>query len=269
MSKLLKRLLLGSTLALAVVFSATSMAGGTLQRVVDFKVLKVGMSGNQPPMNAISRTGQQMGYDVDLARALAGAMKVQLEIKIMPFGELMNALEDDKIDMIMSGMAITPERTETVSFVGPYMMSGKSLLTKDSVLAKAQDSKEFNRKDLKLVALQNSTSASFVSTVAPEAELIEVEDYDKGVAMVISGEADGMVADMPACVLAVMRYPDAGLRTLSRPLTVEPVGIAVSKDDPQFLNLVDNYLDAYGKMGVLAKLREKWFEDKSWIAALP
>ncbi len=269
MSKLLKRLLLGSTLALAMVFSATSMAGDTLQRVVDFKVLKVGMSGSQPPMNAMSRTGQLMGYDVDLARALARAMKVKLEIKTMPFGKLMSALEDDKIDMIVSGMGITPERTELMSFVGPYMMSGKSLLTRDSVLSNAQGGEDFNRNDLKFVALQNSTSSSFVSTIAPQATLIEVEDYDKGVAMVIAGEADAMIADMPACVLAVMRYPDAGLRTLSRPMTVEPIGIAVSKDDAQFLNLVQNYLDAYGKMGILAKMREKWFEDKGWIAALP
>ncbi len=269
MSHLLRRLVTGCALAIVMVFSAGSMAGDTLQRIVDFKVLNVGMSGSQPPMNAINRDGQLMGYDVDLARALAQAMKVKLEIKVMPFGELMSALKDDKIDMIISGMGITPERTEMVSFVGPYMMSGKSLLTKDSVLAKAEGSAEFNRKDLKLVALANSTSASFITAVTPESTLVEVEDYDKGVAMVISGDADGMVADMPACVLAVMRYPDAGLRTLSKPLTVEPVGIALSKDDPQFLNLVQNYLDAYGKMGVLAKLRSKWFEDKSWIAALP
>jgi len=269
MSKLLKRLTLGSMLTLALVFSAASMAGDTLQRVVDFKVLKVGMSGSQPPMNAIGRNGQHMGYDVDLARALAAAMKVKLEIKTMPFGELMSALEDNKIDMIMSGMAITPARTELASFVGPYMMSGKSILTKNSVLANAQSSEDFNRKDLKLVALQGSTSSSFVSDVAPEATLIEVENYDKGVAMVIAGEADGMIADMPACVLAVLRYPEAGLTTLRNPLTVEPIGIAVSKDDPQFLNLVENYVDTYGKMGVLTKLRKKWFEDKGWIAALP
>ena len=44
---------------------------------------------------------------------------------------------------------------------------------------------------------------------------------------------------------------------------------AVSKDDAQFLNLVQNYLDAYGKLGVLTKLRKKWLEEKGWIAALP
>ena len=152
----------------------------------------------------------------------------------------------------MRRMAITPERTEIASFVGPYHLSGKSILTKNSVLADIRASEEINRKDLKLAALRNSTSASFVRTAAPQATLV-----------------DGMVADMPACMLAVMRHPDAGLVTLEKPLTVEPIGIAISKDDPQFLNLVDNYLDAYGRMGVLTQLRKKWFEDSSWIAALP
>ncbi|MFT5710728.1 MAG: polar amino acid transport system substrate-binding protein [Halioglobus sp.] len=269
MSKRITRILFLGTLALTTLFSPVSVAGDTLQRVVDFKVLNVGMSGKQPPMNVVNKDGQLMGFDVDLARALATAMKVKLEIKIMPFGELEDALQNEKIDMIISGMGITPERTERASFVGPYMLSGKSLLTKDSVLANAEDSAQFNRKDLKLVALENSTSSSFIRSVTPESTLIEVEDYKTGVAMVISGEVDGMVADMLACVLAVMQHPDAGLRTLSRPITIEPIGIAISKDDPQFLNLVENYLNSYEKMGVLTKLRKKWLEDKSWIAELP
>ncbi len=78
-----------------------------------------------------------------------------------------------------------------------------------------------------------------------------------------------MVADMPWCMLSVLRYPEAGLTTLERPLTVEPIGIAVSKDDLQFINLVENYLDTYEKTGVLTKIRKKWFEDSSWVAALP
>jgi ABC-type amino acid transport substrate-binding protein len=216
-----------------------------------------------------NREGGMMGFDVDLAKALADAMKVKLEIVPMPFGELMNALQDNKVDMVMSGLSITPERTEMVSFVGPYMMSGKSILTKNSVLARIEASNDFNRSDLKLLALSNSTSASFVRTVAPDAQLIEVASYDEGVAMVIEGKADALVADMPVCVLSVARYPEAGLTTLERPLTVEPVGIAVSKDDPQFFNLVDNYLRAYEKTGVLGKIREKWFNDSSWVAALP
>jgi ABC-type amino acid transport substrate-binding protein len=269
MSKTLTRLALGGLVALIMALPIQTLAGDTLQRVVDFKILKVGMSGNQPPMTMVNREGGLMGFDVDLAQAMADAMRVKLEIVSMPFGKLMSALEEDKIDMVMSGLSITPERTEEVSFVGPYMLSGKSILTKNSTLASFSSAKDFNQKNLKLAALSKSTSASFVKAVAPDAKLIELTSYDEGVAMIIDGKADAMVADMPLCVLSVARYPDANLVTLERPLTVEPIGIAVSKDDLQFFNLVDNFLEAYEKTGVLTQLRKKWFEDSSWIAALP
>jgi ABC-type amino acid transport substrate-binding protein len=259
----------GGLLALMATLPLNTMAGETLARVVDFRVLKVGMSGNQPPMNTVNRDGVLMGMDVDLAKALAAAMRVQLKIEQMPFGQLMEALEQKKVDMVISGMAITPERTEMASFVGPYMVSGKSILTKDTVLAKVSAMEEVNRDNLKLAALRNSTSASFVSTVAPQASLVEIEDYDEGIKMLREDKIDGMVADMPICQLSVMRYPDAGFVTLERPLTIEPFGIAISKNDPQFLNLVQNYLDGFGKLGIMTKLQQRWFEDSSWIAALP
>jgi ABC-type amino acid transport substrate-binding protein len=269
MSKTFKHILLAGLLAFGAVLPLHVLAGDTLQRVIDFQVLKVGMSGNQPPMTMTNREGGLMGFDVDLARALALAMRVKLEIKPMPFGELMTALEKDEIDMVLSNVSITPERTELVSFVGPYMMSGMSILTRKPDLGKISSTDEFNRKGLKLLALSNSTNANFIRTVAPEATLIEIASYDEGVAMLIEGKADAMVADMTQCLLAVMRFPDAGLSTLEKPLTVEPVGIAVSKDDPQFFNLVDNFLRAYEKTGVLTQLRKKWFEDNTWVAALP
>jgi ABC-type amino acid transport substrate-binding protein len=264
-----KHILLTCLLALSTAFPAAVFAGETLQRVVDFQVLKVGMSGNQPPMTMTNREGGLMGFDVDLATALAMAMNVKLEIRQMPFGELLDALEQNKIDMVLSNVSITPERTERVSFVGPYMMSGMSILTKNSVLGDITSTDEINRENLKLIALANSTHANFVKNVAPDSTLIEASSYDEAVAMLIDGKADAMVADMTQCILAVLRFPDAGLVTLDQPLTVEPVGIAVSRNDPQFLNLVDNFLRAYEKTGVLTQLRKKWFEDDAWVAALP
>ncbi len=266
----LKRTLAACALvALTLAASLTASAGDTLQRVIDSGTLKVGMTADQPPLNTVNRSGNLMGFDVDLARALATAMQVKLEIKVMPFGDLMPALEKDRIDMVISGLAITPERAQQVSFVGPYMMSGKSILTRDSVVARISDASEANREDLTLLALKGSTSADFVRRATPEATLVEVNNYEEAIQQIIRGEADGLVADMPICALSVLRYPDHGLVTLKRPLSVEPIGIAVSRDDPQFLNLVDSYLEAYNKLGVVAGLREKWFEEKGWIAQLP
>jgi polar amino acid transport system substrate-binding protein len=103
----------------------------------------------------------------------------------------------------------------------------------------------------------------------PEATLVKVQDYDAGVNMVISDEVDALVADMPICLLSVMRYPDKGLATLNQPLSVEPIGIALSPNDPQLRTLIDNYLAAFEGTGILQQLRKKWLEDGSWIAALP
>ncbi len=255
-------------LAFALGSGAAQADDAALERILESRTLVVGMSGDQPPMNAINREGNFMGLDVDLARALANAMRVDLRIEKMPFGELMGALAEGEVDLVISGMAITPERAVDATFVGPYMLSGKSILTRGDVVERFATG-DLASQDVKLAALANSTSATFVREAAPNAELVEVDDYASAVAMIQAGEVSGLVADMPTCLLAVMRHPDADLVTLDEPLTVEPLGIAVSAGDAQFAGLVDNYLGAYERTGLLTALRKQWMENSGWIAALP
>lgn len=249
--------------------SVVAQDSPVLDKVVKNRVIRVGMSGNQPPYNVKSRSGSMIGIEVDLAQLIAAGLRVELEIVNKPFGELLAELEAGKVDMVMSGMAITPERARKVSFVGPYLMAGKSILTKSSALAEATETGDINSADITLAALENSTSQQFVERVLPESKLVKVADYDDAVQMLNEGKIDALVADMPICMLTLLRHPDAGFATLQQPFTVEPIGIAVSATDPQFMNLIDNYVDAIEKAGVLDKLRMKWLRDASWIAALP
>jgi polar amino acid transport system substrate-binding protein len=255
----------------ALTFSTPAGAqdGATLDRVVTSDTLRVGMSGNQPPFNMRGRSGQLMGLEVDLATILAAAMDVELEIVTRPFGELMGALAAGDVDMVVSGMAITPRRARSAAFVGPYMLSGKSILTNSTALAAADSADDINRRNLKLAALENSTSQEFIERYVPDAQLVSIQDYDAGVQMVLNDEVDALVADMPITLLSLLRYPDAGLATLDQPLTIEPIGIAVAASDHQFRSLVQNYIDTLEGTGILEALRAKWLEDGSWIAALP
>jgi polar amino acid transport system substrate-binding protein len=240
-----------------------------LDRVMQAQTLRVGMSGNQPPFNFSNRSGAMAGMDVDLATLLAGAMGVELSIVTKPFGQLRAALEAGEVDMVMSGMAITAERARDALFVGPYMVSGKSILTNSRALAAAEEAVDINRTDLKLAALAGSTSQTFIELYVPEAQLITVDDYDEAVQMVLDDDVDALVADMPICVLSVLRYPDRGLATLTEPMTIEPIGIAVPANDLMFQSLVQNYLDGLAGLGVVEELQSKWFADGSWIATLP
>ena len=255
---------------LALCLSSLSYAASpVLDRVVENGVLKVAMSVDQPPFNMRSRDKSVIGFDVDLAQALAGAMNVKLEIVEFPFGDLLAALLDGKADMVISGMTITPQRTRQVSFVGPYTLSGKSMLTTARIKEVVKDTAEFNNPEIRVVALKNSTSESFVQRNLPEAFLHTIPNYNEGIQMLLTGRIDAMVADIPILKLSMLRYPDAGLSIIEPPLSIEPIGIAIPLNDGQFENLMRNYLTTFEKTGLTARLQQKWFEDNSWIALLP
>ncbi len=242
---------------------------GVLSRIVKSGEFRVGMSGSQPPFCVKSKSGELIGYEVELAKLLANAMGVELKIVEKPFGELLGALEAGEVDAVMSGMTMTPERNVRVAFVGPYMVSGKSILTTSTALAAIDEASDIDQSDIRLAALAGSTSQKFVERLIPKAKLTTTSDYDEGVKAVMEGKVDAMVADFPICALTMLRYPDAGLATLSRPLTIEPIGIALPPGDSLLVNMVTNYLGALEGTGLLELLEKKWFEDGSWLLQVP
>lgn len=254
--------------ALAVLPAAAE--ADTLARIVQSGKLRVGMSGNQPPLNFRSKSGTMMGLEVDLAQALASLMQVKLEIVERPFGELIATLEKGDVDLVMSGMTITARRNMKVAFVGPYFLSGKSILTKStSPLAQATQTEALNHEDLSLAALAGSTSERFVKTLLPQAKLVTTKDYDEAVKLVLQDKVQAMVADYQIVELTAFRNPDANLETLSRPLTIEPIGIALPPGDGLLLNFLENTLAALETGGVLEALDERWLKQSDWVQELP
>lgn len=240
-----------------------------LAAILDRGELRVGISGDLPPLNMKNRKGEWIGLEVDIASALAHSMGLQVRFVETPFPELLDALLDGKVDMVISGMTMTPERNAHVAFVGPYFISGTSVLTKDESIAQEQEPEKLDVEGRKFAALAGSTSASFVREVLPHTTLVETQDYDEAVKMVIAGQVDGLVADFQACVVRTWRHPDAGLMAIRTPFTVEPLGIALPPDAPLLMNLVSNYLTTLEETGLLAQLKAKWLSDGAWLSELP
>lgn len=238
-----------------------------LQRIVDTGVLRVGMSGEQPPLNMTATNGELVGLEVALARVLAAAIGVQVEFVRTPFPQLLDALEAGKIDLIMSGMTITAQRNLRVVFVGPYFVSGQSLLSKSAEILVA-NVVDLNQPKVRLAALTSSTSEAWIKRGVPNATLVTTQTLDEGIQLVISDQVDALVADQEICYFAMLRHPEAGLGTRGETFTVEPIGIAVPPDDHQLTNLIENYLGALEMQGALRRARAFWFEDKSWVKGI-
>jgi polar amino acid transport system substrate-binding protein len=263
-----------TAILIATILSVTSVSAANedapvLKRIESTKTIRVGMTGSQPPFNMKNRDGELIGFDVDLARLLARAMRVELEIVEMPFAKLLPALEDKEIDIVMSGVTATLERNTRVPFVGPYYISGKSILTKSDVLSSVQSAQEMNNERLSIAALRGSTSEDFVEAVLDKPSLTTTATHAEAIQLLLDGKVDAVVADGPVCALGVLRNPGKGLVTLNNPLTIEPIGIAIAPGDPLLVNLLQNYMTALDGTGALQKLQKRWFQSGAWLAQVP
>jgi polar amino acid transport system substrate-binding protein len=246
----------------------TAMTSSNLDRIAQSGFLRVGTAADMPPLNMLDKSGVPMGLDVDLARYMASAMGVELRLVVKPFPELLPALKAGEVDMVISGLTITPERNMKVAFVGPYHISGKALLTKFKSLVTSEDTSKLNSEAFAYAALESSTSASLVKTMMPKARLVTTRNYKEAVDMVLSNQVDALVADYHACVLSLLRHPDEGLVSLITPFTYEPLGIALPPGDAQMINWTTNFLNTMRESDTLINLKLKWIEDPSWLADL-
>lgn len=256
-------------LVLGGVAFAADPASPTLARIVEKKEVRVGTSGSQAPFVMKGKDGKLIGFEVDVANALAAAMGVKLKLVQKPFAELLPALERGEVDMVMSGMTITPERSLKFNFAGPYYVSGKSVLTKSPQLTQATRSSEFNKEGLKLVAMTGSTSESFIKDGLPKATLISAPDYEAAVKMVQSGKADAMVGDLPALVVTMVRNPEMGLTATGALLTMEPIGVALPAGDAQLMTFMTSLLTAMETTGKLEERQDYWFKGANWLSRMP
>ena len=241
----------------------------TITKILKRGELVVGTAGNMPPLNMTDKKGEIIGLEVDMAHYFAGAMGVELNLVKKPFSELLPALETGEVDMIISGMTITPERNMKVAFAGPYIISGKAFLTKDKFIASIEEASGLNRSDMRFVALESSTSETLIKEIMPVAQLITTKNYDDAVKMVLQDKVHALVADYQICLVSLLRFPDQGLISIITPFTYEPLGIALPAGDPHLINWVNNFLNTLKKSGELDKLRARWIEDGSWLKELP
>ena len=248
--------------------SSSTSASPVLDRIQKRGELIVGTMGDMPPLNMTSKDGEIFGLEPDLAKMMAGAMGVKVRFVTKPFSELLPALQAGQVDMVLSGMTITPRRNLKVAFVGPYFISGKAFLTKVKTIALAKEADDVNTPNTKLVALKDSTSQAFAEAVLDKTTLYTTGTYDEAVDMVLKDKVKAMIADYPICVVSVFRYPEAGLLSVVTPLTYEPIGIAIPANDPLLMNWTTNTLNSIEASGQLDELRLKWFARGAWLDKL-
>ncbi|MDO9446253.1 MAG: transporter substrate-binding domain-containing protein, partial [Dehalococcoidia bacterium] len=106
-------------LVLALAAACGTSGDDTLGRLRETGAVRVGFA-DEPPFAYIDRDGELVGSEVAIARAIFSRLGVdRLEPVNVPFDQLIPALEDGRVDVVVAGMFITPERCARAAFSDP------------------------------------------------------------------------------------------------------------------------------------------------------
>lgn len=224
------------------------------------QVLRVGFSPNYPPL-CMEESGESVGLEADFARALADELGCPAEIVSMDFGELIPALLKGQVDILMSGLTVTPERAYQMRFCKPYLRNplvavsrsgwGRAYSSASHVLAASSS----------IGVLRHTYAETFVRKHCPRARLIHVPDYDT-VPQDLSGNRYSLYVDDLAAVLDLAaKHPDV-LEIIPFPLQQQEMAWAVHPDNAALLSAANAAVDKWQANGRLDEMLDRWLPDR-------
>lgn len=207
-----------------------------------------------------SATGQYEGFDMDLVRELGKREGYKIEIVSMTLDGLIPALMADNIDVAVSALTITPERSEKVDFTKPYINAGLTVMTTRDNAPKIKSLKDLEGKCL--CAEIGSSGALFMKRIPGTT----IRTFNSAADAFLELDKNGcyaMLNDGPVnkYFLRQDAAKSMNLVALDWVVSDDQYGFAVKKGNAELLKKLDDALDAMKKDGTYDRIYDKWFGD--------
>ncbi len=261
----MKKFLLSMMLCAVMVFGSLSAMADTLDDIQKRGKLLIGLDPGYMPFEMKNQRGEIIGFDVDLAKRMAKAMGVKLEIVPTAFDGIIPALLTGKFDILATGMTLTQERNMSINFAHPYIEVGQSAIINNKIASVVKSYKDLNDPKYTIAVRLGTTGEQAAKRLIPDAKHLSFETEQECVLEVVNGRADAFVYDMPYNVVAVAQRGSGKITHLDKAFTFEPLSWGIRKNDPNLLNWLNNFIYQIKRDGTYDKIYKKWFQDDSWI----
>jgi len=244
----------GSSSGPSVAEKPSFESGTTMAKLSEAGKIRVGTKFDQPLFGLKGLSGTPEGFDVEIAKIIAGAMGIspdKIEWVESPSKVREEVIEQDKVDMVVATYTINDKRKERVSFAGPYYVAGQQLMVKsdNSKIKGPQDLKA--NPDQKVCSVTGSTpSENIRQYLANDNQLVLFDVYDKCADALRTGQVQVVTTDN-VILLGFVSKSKGDFKLVGDKFTEEPYGIGIKKGDTAFCEFIDKTLqenkDAYAK----------------------
>ena len=213
------------------------------------KVYVIGTNAEYPPFEYLE-DGKGCGLDADIIAAIAQKLNIQYKWSNTNFDGLIPALQTKKMDAVIAGMSITPERAKAVNFSIPYLSSNVAFIANKSKPINGIEDLENKNYGAELGTTKEAAARKIKgATVTP------FSSNTGALVALKSGKIDGIVLDESVAVKFVENNPEL---MLVGALEGEPKAIAFNKDDTELMEKFNKALQELIDDGTIQKLREKY-----------
>jgi polar amino acid transport system substrate-binding protein len=210
---------------------STTTAPATTQK----KTLVVGIDGEYKPFSYLDPSGSATGFDVDSMKWIAQKKGMDVKFQSIAWDGIIPALQAGKVDLIYSGMTITPERAEQVNFSTPYWEINQDVVAKTGSKITVDDVKSGKA----IVGAQSGCTAAIwvdknliTTGKMPQDRLKLYANTPLAIDDLVAGRVDAVMYDDNVMKAMIEGRPVGIIGNIE---TKEEFGIAVRKSDPELL----------------------------------
>jgi polar amino acid transport system substrate-binding protein len=248
---------------------AADVNSAYVQNIKNRGHLIVGVSEDGYLTGYVDPSGEEQGFDIDIARQVEQAIfgttdDAHIEFKSVDLAQRITDLENGSVDIVVDTMTITCDRDQQIGFSSVYYDAQQRLLVlKDSGITSAA---QLTASDTVCVQ-QDSTSIAPLLALPKKPKLYQVTDLSDCLVALQQGEADAVSTD--DTILAGLAAQDPNTEVVGPSLGDDPYGIGVNKGETDFERFVNSVLVQISGNGTWASIYTRWFASSLGAAQPP
>ena len=226
--------------------------------------LKVGISTFEP-WAMRDRSGDLVGFEVDVATKVAADMGVAVEFVPTSWDGIVPALIAGKFDVIIGGLSIRPQRNLTINFTIPYAHSGMGIAANRELARDLAWPDGYDSEQVTLTCRRGATACNDVTRLFPKATVRPFDDDIQALQEVLNGNAHAIMSSYPKPVEWADRHPELLFLPTTDNLSQGDEAFGLRKGDPDALNFFSNWIRVNTTNGWLPERYDYWFKTTNWI----